>query len=135
MCFEFSSTCFIEPGPDCSGQAQCLKGLMELWRECKSSPNPKPNRASSGSRRRQFQALLAAYAASPMAAGGHLRPGSYLGDVSALSFLPSSPHPLLLAGTLPSPSSPPRRMPSRAYVARPRRCGMRVSSLLASADG
>ncbi|EER95656.1 WD repeat-containing protein 6 isoform X1 [Sorghum bicolor] len=34
-----------------------------------------------------------------MAAGGHLRPGSYLGDVSALSFLPSSPHPLLLAGT------------------------------------
>ncbi|TVU48646.1 hypothetical protein EJB05_08287 [Eragrostis curvula] len=34
-----------------------------------------------------------------MAAGGHLRPGSYLGDVSALSFLPSSPRPLLLAGT------------------------------------
>ncbi|GJN30059.1 hypothetical protein PR202_gb18335 [Eleusine coracana subsp. coracana] len=28
-----------------------------------------------------------------MAAGGHLRPGSYLGDVSALSFLPSSPRP------------------------------------------
>ena len=35
-----------------------------------------------------------------MAAAGHLRPGSYLGDVSALSFLPSSPRPLLLAGTL-----------------------------------
>ncbi|KAF8780362.1 hypothetical protein HU200_001473 [Digitaria exilis] len=34
-----------------------------------------------------------------MAAGGHLRPASYLGDVSALSFLPSSPRPLLLAGT------------------------------------
>ncbi|CAN6302598.1 unnamed protein product [Urochloa humidicola] len=34
-----------------------------------------------------------------MAAGGHLRPGSYLGDVSALSFLPSSTRPLLLAGT------------------------------------
>jgi WD40 repeat protein len=34
-----------------------------------------------------------------MAAGDHLRPGSYLGDVSALSFLPSSPRPLLLAGT------------------------------------
>ncbi|CAM0870973.1 unnamed protein product [Alopecurus aequalis] len=35
-----------------------------------------------------------------MAAGDrHLRLGSYLGDVSALSFLPSSPRPLLLAGT------------------------------------
>uniref|UniRef100_A0A0D9VNJ7 Uncharacterized protein n=1 Tax=Leersia perrieri TaxID=77586 RepID=A0A0D9VNJ7_9ORYZ len=34
-----------------------------------------------------------------MAAGDKLRPGSYLGDVSALSFLPSSPRPLLLAGT------------------------------------
>ncbi|CAN6285992.1 unnamed protein product [Urochloa humidicola] len=34
-----------------------------------------------------------------MAASGHLRPGSYLGDVSALSFLPSSIRPLLLAGT------------------------------------
>jgi hypothetical protein len=49
----------------------------------------------------------------PMAAGGHLRPGSYLGDVSALSFLTSSPLPLLLAGTLlPRPtatvSCPPR---------------------------
>ncbi|KAM0835612.1 hypothetical protein ACQ4PT_062823 [Festuca glaucescens] len=34
-----------------------------------------------------------------MAAGDHhLRLGSYLGDVSALSFLPSSPRPLLLAG-------------------------------------
>uniref|UniRef100_A0A0E0K7R7 Uncharacterized protein n=1 Tax=Oryza punctata TaxID=4537 RepID=A0A0E0K7R7_ORYPU len=34
-----------------------------------------------------------------MAAGDRLWPGSYLGDVSALSFLPSSPRPLLLAGT------------------------------------
>ncbi|KAL6649063.1 hypothetical protein ACP70R_013287 [Stipagrostis hirtigluma subsp. patula] len=35
-----------------------------------------------------------------MAAGrGHLRPGSYLGDVSALSFLPSPARPFLLAGT------------------------------------
>ncbi|VAI26087.1 unnamed protein product [Triticum turgidum subsp. durum] len=35
-----------------------------------------------------------------MAAGDRrLRLGSYLGDVSALSFLPSSPRPLLLAGT------------------------------------
>ncbi|EEC74377.1 hypothetical protein OsI_09702 [Oryza sativa Indica Group] len=34
-----------------------------------------------------------------MAAGEHLQPGSYLGDVSALSFLPSAPRPLLLAGT------------------------------------
>jgi hypothetical protein len=43
-----------------------------------------------------------------MAAGDHhLRPGSYLGDVSALSFLPSSPRPLLLAGTyLPLPPIP-----------------------------
>ncbi|KAL6847615.1 hypothetical protein ACP4OV_022641 [Aristida adscensionis] len=34
-----------------------------------------------------------------MAAGAHLQPGSYLGDVSALSFLTSAARPLLLAGT------------------------------------
>nr|CAB3497306.1 unnamed protein product [Digitaria exilis] len=50
-----------------------------------------------------------------MAAGGHLRPASYLGDVSALSFLPSSPRPLLLAGTL-SASSHPLSRPPRALL-------------------
>jgi hypothetical protein len=100
----------------------CLKGMKK-----KRSPKGTAPAISVRQPNRLNPTPPPAYAAaSPMAAGGHLRPASYLGDVSALSFLPSSPRPLLLAGTLPAsslfPSSPaPRR--ARVCLARAPLCG------------
>lgn len=60
---------------------------------------PTPSSSTGGGRAKPQKSKPYYSHGASMAAGSHLRPGSYLGDVSALSFLPSSPRPLLLAGT------------------------------------